>query len=248
MTSSTLSLQLYTVRDALSADVRGTLERVAGLGLRQVELYGFVDRAIEYTALLPEVGLTAPSAHVDLFRSGDAGAAFTAARQIGIPTVIVPFSPPERWASREEVDAVADQLNALVAPAADSGLEVGYHNHWWEFEDLGGRPALEVFADRLDPAVVLELDTYWTAVAGLDPVDVLGRLGDRVRFLHVKDGPATRETKEQVPAGQGTLDVPAILAAAPHAIRVIEFDDYAGDVFDGIRGSIDFLVGRGESL
>jgi hypothetical protein len=29
---------------------------------------------------------------------------------------------------------------------------------------------------------------------------------------------------------------------------VIEFDDYAGDVFDGIRGSIDFLVEKGETL
>ncbi|WP_210481458.1 sugar phosphate isomerase/epimerase [Naasia sp. SYSU D00948] len=248
MTSSTLSLQLYTVRNAISEDLRAALERVAALGLRQVELYGFVDRADEYAALLPELGLTAPSAHVDLFRTTEPAAAFAAARTIGIPTVIVPFSPPERWTSREEVEAVADQLNALVEPARDSGLEVGYHNHWWEFEDLGGTPALEVLADRLDPAVVLELDTYWTAVAGLDPIAVLGRLGDRVRFLHVKDGPANRETREQVPAGQGTLDVPGILSAAPRALRVIEFDDYADDVFDGIRGSIDFLVGKGESL
>jgi len=247
MTSSTLSLQLYTVRDAISADLRAALERVAGLGLHQVELFGFVERADEYAELLPELGLTAPSAHTRLL-TADADAAFAAASRIGVRTVIDPHIPAERWTSREDVEASADQLNALVGPARDAGLEVGYHNHWWEFADLDGTPALEVFAARLDPAVVLELDTYWTAVGGLDPIEVLGRLGDRVRFLHVKDGPATRETKEQVPAGQGSIDVEGILTAAPRALRVIEFDDYAGDVFDGIRGSIDFLVGKGESL
>src|SRR3954451_2058580 len=247
MTSSTLSLQLYTVREALSTDLRSALERVADLGLRQVELFGFVARADEYAALLPQVGLSAPSAHVNLL-DGTASAAFDAARRIGGQTVIVPWADPERWTSRDGVEAIADELNALVASASAAGLDIGYHNHWFEFADLDGTSAYEVFAARLDPAVVLELDTYWAAVAGQDPVALLGRLGSRVRFLHVKDGPATRDNKEQKPAGQGSIDVPAILAAAPDALRVIEFDDYAGDVFDGIRSSIEFLTAKGESL
>jgi len=247
MTSSTLSLQLYTVREALGADLRSALERVASLGLRQVEPFGFVERADEYAALLPEVGLTAPSAHVFLL-DGQAEAAFDAARRIGIGTVITPWTDPARWTSRASVEAIADELSALVEPAAAAGLRVGYHNHEFEFADLDGTSAYEVFTARLDPAVVLELDTYWAAVGGLDPVGLLGRLGERVRFIHVKDGPATRETREQLPAGQGALDVTAILSAAPQAMRVIEFDDYAGDVFDGVRQSIEFLVQKGETL
>jgi sugar phosphate isomerase/epimerase len=247
MTSSTLSLQLYTVREALAADLRSTLERVADLGLRQVEPFGFVERAEEYAALLSQVGLSAPSAHAYLL-DGQAPAAFAAARRIGIGTVINPWTDPARWTSRESVEAIADELSGLVEPAAAAGLRVGYHNHEFEFTDLDGAIAYEVFAARLDPAVVLEVDTYWVATGGHDPAALLGRLGDRVRFLHVKDGPATRETSKQLPAGQGTLDVPAILAAAPRALRVIEFDDYAGDVFDGIRASIAFLTEAGESL
>src|SRR5215217_4101742 len=155
MTSSTLSLQLYTVREALEADLRSALERVADLGLRQVEPFGFVDRADEYAALLPQVGLSAPSAHAYLL-DGQAPAAFAAARRIGIPTVISPWSTPERWTTRAGVEAIADELNGLVGDAAEAGLRVGYHNHWWELEDLDGTPALEVFAARLAPEVVLE--------------------------------------------------------------------------------------------
>ncbi|BDZ47093.1 sugar phosphate isomerase/epimerase family protein [Naasia aerilata] len=247
MSSEALSVQLYSVREALGTDLRSALERIADIGFRQVELFGFTGRAEEYASLLPQLGLTAPTAHADLLGE-DSSSVFAAARRIGVGTVILPFVDPERWNERADVEALADALSALAGPAADAGLKVGYHNHWFEFADFGGATALEVFADRLDPAVVLELDTYWTAVGGVDPVALLGRLGGRVRALHIKDGPATRDTTQQQPAGQGTLDVPAILAAAPDALRVVEFDDYAGDVFDGLRASVDYLVNKGEAL
>jgi sugar phosphate isomerase/epimerase len=247
MTSSTLSVQLYSVREALSADPLAAFQRLKDLGFNQVELFGFVDRADEFAALLEQVGLTAPSGHVNLLGE-DVDAALSAASRLGVQTAIVPWADPELWTSRSGVEGVADSLNAVVGRAQDAGLKVGYHNHWFEFADVDGVSAFEVFADRLDPAVVLELDTYWSVVGGTDPVKLLGRLGDRVQFLHVKDGPGTRETREQKPAGQGTIDVAGILAAAPHALRVIEFDDYEGDVFEGIRGSIDFLTEKGETL
>jgi sugar phosphate isomerase/epimerase len=66
-----------------------------------------------------------------------------------------------------------------------------------------------------------------------------------VHFLHVKDGPATRATVEQVAVGSGSLDVPAILAAAPQALRVVELDDFDGDVFDALRDSYSYLTTRG---
>ena len=48
-------------------------------------------------------------------------------------------------------------------------MRLGYHNHDFELSSLiGGRPALEVLADELDPGVLLEVDTYWAAVGGQD--------------------------------------------------------------------------------
>jgi sugar phosphate isomerase/epimerase len=88
---------------------------------------------------------------------------------------------------------------------------------------------------------VLEVDTFWTTVGGVSAPDLLRTLGDRVRFIHVKDGPIKREPKTQLPAGQGEMDVPAVLAAAPQAVRVLEFDDYAHDPFDGLAESFRYV-------
>ena len=90
--------------------------------------------------------------------------------------------------------------------------------------------------------MVLEVDTFWSEVGGVSAPGLLARLGDRVRYLHMKDGPLTRDTLTQQPLGQGALDVPAILAAAPDAHRVVEFDDHDGDIFAAIEASYRFLV------
>ena len=73
-----------------------------------------------------------------------------------------------------------------------------------------------MLADQLDDAVLLEVDTYWAAVGGQAVPDLLRRLGDRVRYLHVKDGPvSTRKTHD---GGRlGRMPVAEILAASPSA-------------------------------
>ncbi|HSN38038.1 MAG TPA: TIM barrel protein, partial [Arthrobacter sp.] len=126
---------------------------------------------------------------------------------------------------------------------AEYGIRVGYHNHAWELEStIEGRTALEYFADLLDPALVLEVDTYWVAVGGQDPVDILTKLGDRVKLIHIKDGPLTTETKAQQPAGQGKIAVWDVIGAAKSLeVGVVEFDDYAGDIFEGIAESLAYL-------
>ena len=245
MSSSDLSVQLYTIRHALAEDRGSALSRLAGLGFRAVELFDFVDRADAYADLLGEHGLAAPSGHAMLIGE-DAGKVFDAAQTIGMRTVIQPMVAADRWADLDGGVGTARALNEIADRAADRGLVVGYHNHWWELESrIGGTSALEVFAEHLDDTVVLEVDTYWAEVGGEGAVELLGRLGDRVGFLHVKDGPATQVMSDQVAVGSGSLDVLAIMAAAPRALRVVELDDFAGDVFGALRDSLAYLTAHG---
>ncbi|PPI19858.1 sugar phosphate isomerase/epimerase [Rathayibacter sp. AY1B1] len=248
-TPSDLSVQLYSVREPLAADLPATLDRLAAIGFTTVELFGFVDLADAYRAALPASGLRAPSAHARLLGpQGDATVdeILDTAASLGVETVIDPFVDPTRWTTADDVARIADELNALVDSAAARGLVLGYHNHAFEFENrVDGRSAFEHLAGLLDPRMVLELDTYWAAVGGDDPVEVLGRLGGQVRFLHVKDGPVSADTQEQLPAGEGAMDVPAILAAAPQALPVLEFDAYAGDIFEGLESAHRYVSGLG---
>jgi sugar phosphate isomerase/epimerase len=95
----------------------------------------------------------------------------------------------------------------------------------------------------LDPEIVLEVDTYWAAAGGEDVPELLSRLGDRVRLLHLKDGPIQTNFKDQVPLGQGKMPWKEILAAATSLeVGIVEVDEYTGDMLEAVRESYDYLA------
>jgi sugar phosphate isomerase/epimerase len=257
------SVQMYSIRDAVAEDLGAAVERLRVIGFTQVEPYAFQDHVEEYEAAFAATGITAPSGHAAVIDSQQPEVILDAAARLGIETVIDPFIPSERWQSAEAAHWIADRVNALTELAADRGLRFGYHNHQWEFTNkVDGRPVYDVFVEALAPEVVLEVDTFWATVGGADAPAVLRSLGDRVVAIHVKDGKVTGDIatalpssesalvvpaalkaafENQTPAGQGDVDVAAILAAAPQALRVIEFDAYRGDVFEGIAESLAWL-------
>lgn len=264
--SPATSLQLYSINAHLEADLDGTLARLGEIGLRNVEAFAFVDRADELTAAFARHGIAAPTGHAmlvakEVTREGvttqvpSHAATFEAAKKLGIEYVIDPAVFD--WSTREAVEATAAALNAASKVAAEHGLRVGYHNHAWELSaTIDGVPALEFFAGLLDDEVVLEVDVYWAQIGGVDAPALLGRLGDRVKALHIKDGPLVENPfltdapfepsgLGQVPAGQGVMPLDAALKAAPSAeYAVIEFDHFDGDIFAAIAASFDFLENR----
>ena len=262
MSTPEISVQLYSIHQALDADLDGSLGRLADLGLRTVEAFDFVRRAEALKESFDRHGLSAPTGHAILIEHEGvqtpdgllsvppAEETFAAAKMLGMQVVIDPFVAPDRWATRDDVQRNAERLNARAAQAADVGLRVGYHNHDHEFTArIDGRPALEVFADLLDPSVQLEIDLYWATAGGADPVALLQQLGDRVVAVHVKDGPmrpgiSARELpKDQQPAGRGDVPLAEVLSAGfDISYAVIEFDHYEGDIFAGIAESYAFLT------
>ena len=241
MSQDNLSVQLYTVRNALTEDFDGTLAQIAGFGFTQVEPFQFIN-FLDQLRDLGKHGLTAPTTHVGLL-SGDQDEIFAAAKELGIGTVIEPAVREPHWQSEEDIKSTAQQLNAAAEKAAEHGLRVGYHNHWWELEaKVGGKHGLEVLADNLAPEVVLEVDTYWAHAGGADVPALLGRLGERVVALHVKDGDGSTDTKKQVAVGSGALPVWDFIGAKPDALRVVELDDSAGDLLEAVRDSRAYLT------
>jgi sugar phosphate isomerase/epimerase len=239
-----LSVQLYTVRGALEEDFDGTLAKIAAYGYTQVEPFQFVRFFDALKSGLSAHGLSAPTTHVGLLAAEDVDEVFGKAKELGIQTVIDPHTDPARWQSGDGVAEIAAGLNAAATKAAEYGLKVGYHNHHFELEStIDGKHALEVLAEQLDPAVVLEVDTYWAYAGGADVPALLQRLGDRVVALHIKDGDGSLDTKKQVPVGAGSLPVKDFMAAAPNALVVVELDDSEGDLVEAVGASREFLVG-----
>ena len=266
--SPVTSLQLFTVREALEADLNATLAEVAKRGFTATEAYNFVGNAEALAAALKTNGLVAPTGHAFLastsFVNPDGSSStvpvptpdevFDAAETLGMTIVIDPYTHPTRWQTREQVEQTAELLNAAAEIAEGRGLRVGYHNHGFELAwRHDGRTGLEVLADHLDPGVVLEVDLYWATRGGADAPALVDALADRVVVLHVKDGtldgmdgedatglPAA--VTDQVVAGQGVVPLAAALAAAPRLeTAVIEFDAYDGDVLAASETSLRHL-------
>lgn len=234
--------QLWSVRDELAADADATLARLVEVGFRAVEPFGLVDAAALLEPALRRHGLEAPSAHASIV-GADLDAVRAAAAATGTHLVVEPHVPAEQWTTVDDIRRLADALNGAAEALAPDGLTVGYHNHDWEASiRLDDVPALLVLADHLAEGVVLEVDTYWAAVGGLDPVELLTTLGPRVAALHVKDGPITADTAAQLPAGEGAMPLAELLAAAPAARRILEFDAYAGDVVTGLATGLAALA------
>lgn len=245
MTNPVLSLQLYTVRDHLTADLDGTLAQLAAMGLHDVEAFDFVSRAPALAESFEKNGLRARTGHASLmseglglddpaFAAGEGAGppsqetVFAAAKTLGLEIVIDPFVEPERWLSEEAVLDNVKRLNDAAERAADHGLRVGYHNHSQEFvASFGGVSAYEFFAERLRDDVALEVDLYWAATGRQDVLALLERLGGKVKALHLKDGVIGEDpfqpgaarmdptTLDQRPAGEGDLPLLDFLAAAP---------------------------------
>lgn len=271
MTLPEASVQLYTLREEFSADLQGSLDRLAEIGLRNVEAFDFVSRPAEIRAALDAAGLAAPTGHAPLLTdelwTPDGSiptpapeVVFAAAAEIGIQTVIDPFVAPDRWLTEEGVTDIAERLNALVETAAGFGLSVGYHNHAQEFvASFDGVSAYERFVALSDERVQLELDLFWAVTGGQDLPALVARLGERLTAVHVKDGvvPASNpwapgaaefgsDALDQRRAGEGEVPLVAALQAGT-GIRyaVIEYDKAPGDVFADVAASLAFLKDGG---
>jgi sugar phosphate isomerase/epimerase len=242
MTERLHSVQLYTLRESITTDVAGTLERLASMGFENVELFRIELYRDEYRSALAQTGLRPLSAHSSLV-DGDASAAIGAAAELGIGTLIDPRINAARWTTRADIEGAAADLNAVAQRARDAGIAIGYHNHDDEIRhDFDGMTGLEVFSEALDDDIVLEIDTFWSEVGGVSASELISRLGARVKFLHVKDGPYTTTISEQQPLGHGEMPLADILKAAPDAVRVVELDDYAGDMFEAVEQSLRYLA------
>ena len=215
-----IALQLYTVRRPLAADLRGTVEAVARAGYGAVEVAGVRPEAMaELATALSDSGLQAVAAHESLESlRADFDAVAARLAQLRTSRVVVPSLPAAHRVSVQAVRDVARELGVLATRLAEHGVRLGYHNHDTEFAALDGTTMWEVLLAALPPEVDIELDVYWAAFAGRDPVTEIQAASGRVRLLHMKDRTAGAEPRD-APPGEGVLPFTEIVEAG-RAARV----------------------------
>ncbi|GHH72599.1 sugar phosphate isomerase [Streptomyces sulfonofaciens] len=246
-----LGVMMYTVLEQARADLEGTLDRLAGLGYAGVETYGLVEHfgPARVRRAIDAAGLVLTSAHAPFPAGPGAEAVLDRNAELGAE-VLVWSMEREEFDSPQAVRRGAERVNEAAERAAARGMRIAYHNHYAEFSQVfDGRRAYDLLLDELDERVLVELDAYWALMGGADPAEVIARLGERVRLVHVKDGPAVSyEEDVMVPIGEGRIDWARALAV-PSGIRwhIVELERLDIDTFEALRRSHDHLVGRGLS-
>jgi sugar phosphate isomerase/epimerase len=214
MNNLQVALELYTVRDETKRDFAGTLQRVAQIGYAGVEFAGYGNlTSPEMSALLAETGLKAASTHLGLaaLEGQPLNASLQYCQDIGCSFIVLP-SLPKEWRTLEGIKVLAPRLDAIGRQCQEKGITFAYHNHDFEFTKVDGVYLLDYLLRATDPSLVkIELDVYWAAHAGVDPVSYLQALADRVALVHLKDMAADRSMTE---VGKGTLNMQQICAFA----------------------------------
>ena len=254
MGSHHFSIQLYTIRDAISKDLKGSLKRLADIGFKNVETaFWPKDVSDELAAnTLNELGLKVSSCHVDIPTKENIAKLVKNAKAYNCKNIIWHGWPEDkRYSSLEGTRQLVKIYNESNKLAKDNGLHFGLHNHWWEYRNnVGGRLVYDVLNEELAEDIFFETDTYWVKVAGQDPVNILEKLKNRIQFIHLKDGPAVFNEKlikdepdPMTPLGKGTLNIPGIINACSPKVRyvVLELDKSAIDVFDAIQQSMNYI-------
>ena len=225
----TIGLQLWTVRDQMAENPKATLQAIKDLGYYQVEL-GDTRTAKELIPICDDLGLkvkssfmlwTALTGRWDLVPHETKKIEFEEvldqASAAGLSHLVFGYLMPGERETLDDYRKIIDVLNEAGMKAKERGIQMAYHNHNFEFEQMDGGVPFELMIDRFDKELMpFELDVFWAALAGYDPVELLGRIADRTKLLHLKDlkqGVPLMTTTDGVPEdafqelGDGTLPI-----------------------------------------
>ena len=251
-----LNVQLYTVRDAVSKNLEGTLERLAGLGYKNIELYGyngtfFGKTASEFKTILGNTGIKVLSSHhttgIAMKGKGTLSDGWDKAVEdihaIGAEYMVCAFLFPN-----ERTPEIYKSLPVMFEKAATStkaaGIQFAYHNHDFEFEKLGDTLVYDFLLNNTPADLVkMEMDLYWISKAGQDPVQYFEKYPGRFHLWHVKDMEAG--TKAITEVGNGTIDFDRIFKARKKAglkYWFVEQDTSKRDMFESLTISRNNLA------
>ena len=201
------SLQLYSLREVPT--LRQRMELAAQAGYTGVEFAGYDGIAgPEMRRLLASLGLRGTGSHVayDALRD-DLDGCVRYCLEAGITSAACPGCEMN---DRDQALAQAEFLEACAERFGAEGIPFAYHNHAHEFADAGNGETLFDVLLHNTSKLGAELDVFWAAYAGVDPLAFIQTYAGRVPLLHFKEFGAENANVE---LGRGCLDFAALARA-----------------------------------
>jgi sugar phosphate isomerase/epimerase len=218
-----VGLQLYSIRDAMSADALGSLKKVSAMGYKYMELadysngkfYGY--KPLEFKKVLADLGMEAMSSHTQVEAEGitleNAKAMADDHAALGVKYCVQPWVNDEDRIIEKYKTMIAD-WNEVGRIMKGVGIQFAYHNHNFEFlPTYGIIPYYDIFLKEMDADLItMEIDLFWVTKAGHDPLEIFKKYPGRFKLWHFKDqvrpsAPVYEVEKEDVTSvGAGSID------------------------------------------
>lgn len=219
-------LALYTLRDSMAKDPKGTLQAVAADGYAYVETANYEDGKFygmapaEFKAYLESLGLTAKSAHMGMVNMENADQLIADVKAAGIEYFVIPVPPmgmfyfdqaTKSMGMKGTPDELVTIMNTLGEKCTKAGIKLLYHNHDFEFKALPDGTIIEdLLLEKCNPEFVnFQMDLFWVTKAEVDPLTYFEKYPGRFIAWHVKDMDAEGKF---APVGTGSIDFKRILA------------------------------------
>jgi len=229
----TIGLQLYSVKDVLEKDLKGTLQQLATIGYKEIEsypgskghYYGMEPKA--FSSMLHDMGLKLISSHFGSgTREGKAESWHQAtmltkldeladkAAQTGQKYLTCSWMDKSLRNTPDDLKRTAELFNAVGETCKKAGLQFAYHNHAFEFEKVGDSLIYDFMLANTDPRLVQwEMDIFWLVAGNHDPVTYFKKYPNRFPLGHVKDMDK-QDQKKNTEIGTGSITYTEILKEA----------------------------------
>lgn len=231
-----LSLQMWSLRQAQAGDFAATVQRVAEMGYTAIELAGFGNLGtMAAVKAIESAGLRVSGMHVPWHRiRGDWLAVVSEARALATTEIICPWWDPAQYRSPAACQRIGRELGEAGARLRELGFSLSFHNHGVELSRLEGRAVLDwILSAASARDLSLELDAYWAASAGADPVAILRAYAGQCRQIHVKN---------RVGLASGPVDYGRLVTEAGETGGVewwiIEQEVFIGDPFAALAENL----------
>jgi sugar phosphate isomerase/epimerase len=246
-----VGIQLYSVREDMMKDPKGSLAQLAKMGYVYVEHANYVDQkfygflAPEFRKVLDELGLKMISGHTVMGKqhwdetkkdfSDSWKKTIEDAAVLGQKWVISPYMDESMRKTYDDFKKYMEVFNKSGELCKKSGMKFGYHNHDFEFsQKLNGEKIFDIIMKNIDPDLVaLQLDMGNLYNGGAIALDVMNQYPGRFEIVHVKDeitAKSGNEKYESTILGEGIVNTQKVceLATSKGGTRcyIIEQESY----------------------
>jgi sugar phosphate isomerase/epimerase len=255
--NKTIGLQLYTLRNEVSKDLKSTIARIAQVGYKNVETFGYSNgkffglSTTDFAAIFAQNNLSTPSGHYNLpdyLSKGDMDdlkRTVEDSKAMKHDFFVVPYLPDNLRTSLDDYKRLADRLNKASEVVKNAGMRLAYHNHNFEFKDWGdGKTGFDILLTQTDHQMVnFEMDMFWVSKAGVDPIKLIQANPGRFKMWHIKDMDSTPD-KSFTEVGTGVINYKEIfkyskLSGMEHFF--VEQDQIKIDPYVSIAKSLEYI-------